>query len=108
LVQSDGEYPAAAATLLVRLLQTVPKYAISNPVNNCLMLTILSPPISNDGSKAITKEAELMCEMEIHGYSTSAMRALAHQIRQAAFNLILYGGSESAAVTAAMVVCVCS
>lgn len=68
LVQSDGEYPAAAATLL-----------------------------------AITKEAELMCEMEIHGYSTSAMRALAHQIRQAAFNLILYGGSESAAVTAAMV-----
>jgi hypothetical protein len=72
------------------------------------MLTILSPPISNDGSKVITIEAELMCEMKIQGYSTSAVRALAHQIRQAAFNLIVYGGSESAAVTAAMVVCVCS
>ncbi|CAD6335952.1 unnamed protein product [Miscanthus lutarioriparius] len=44
-----------------------------------------------------------MCEMKIQGYSTSAVRALVHQIRQAAFNLILYGGSESAAVTAAMV-----
>lgn len=72
------------------------------------MLTILSPPISNDGSKAITTEAELMCEMEIQGYGSSVMRALAHQIRQAAFNLILCGGSESTAVIAAMVVCVCS
>ena len=43
VLNSEGEYPAAAAALLVRLLQTLQNFGLSNSGSNYLMLTYFCP-----------------------------------------------------------------